>query len=122
MRIITPHLQGKNVIGAALSDEDTDALSALNLREIVRVKTFREASELWAGASEAVGMRLHFGVLSRIFATPLAMMPYDVKVSEFAAQSGVPCIISEWSDPVKPLAVPVSSHEIDGICREILAL
>ena len=122
VRIITPHLQGKNVIGAALSDDDTDALTPLNLPEIVRVKTFREARNLWAGASEAVGMRLHFGVLSRIFATPLALMPYDVKVREFAAQSGVPCIVDEWAEPVAPLAVPECSREIDGICREILAL
>lgn len=122
VRIITPHLQGQNVIGVALSDEDTDALTPLNLPEIVRVKTFREARQLWAGASKAVGMRLHFGVLSRIFATPLAMMPYDVKVSEFAAQSGVPCIVDEWAEPVRPLAVPECSSEIDRICREILAL
>ena len=122
VRILTPHLQGKNVIGAALSDEDTDALTPLNLPEIVRVKTFRDARNLWAGASEAVGMRLHFGVLSRIFSTPLALMPYDVKVREFAAQSGVPCIVDEWAEPVAPLAVPECSSEIDGICREILAL
>ncbi len=122
VRIITPHLQGRNVIGAALSDKDTDAMTPLNLPEIVRVRTFREARELWSGASEAVGMRLHFGVLSRIFATPLALMPYDVKVSEFAAQSGVPCIVDEWAEPVRPLAVPECSSEIDGICREILAL
>lgn len=122
VRIIAPHLQGKNVIGAALSDEDTDALSALNLQGVVRVKTFREASELWAGASEAVGMRLHFGVLSRIFATPLVMMPYDVKVKEFAAQSGVPCITDEWISPVRPLSVPDCSSEIDSICREVLTL
>lgn len=75
VKIIAPQLEGRRVIGAALSDEDIDALAGLGLREIVRVKTFNDAAELWAGASCAVGMRLHFGVLSRIFRTPLAVMP-----------------------------------------------
>lgn len=120
-RIIAPYLNG-NVIGAALSEEDITALRALGLHEIVRVKSLSDANELWANASCAVGMRLHFGVLSRIFRTPLALMPYAPKVSEFASQSGVPCIIDEWQEPVMPLPVPECSQEIDSICREILAL
>ncbi len=121
-KIIAPHLKDYRVIGAALSDEDTDALVALGLCEIVRVNTFHNACELWAGASGAVGMRLHFGVLSRIFRTPLTLMPYDAKVSEFASQSGVPCIVDEWREPVMPLPVPERVDKIDSICREILAL
>ena len=121
-KIIAPHLKDYRVVGAALSDEDVNALGVLGLREIVRVKTFHDAAELWAGASGAVGMRLHFGVLSRIFGTPIAVMPYDTKVSEFASQSGVPCIVSEWHDPVMPLPVPGCVDKIDNICREFLAL
>ncbi|MBR0034329.1 MAG: hypothetical protein IJP54_01520, partial [Synergistaceae bacterium] len=62
------------------------------------------------------------GVLARIFRTPLALMPYDAKVSEFASQSGVPCIADEWREPVVPLAVPKCSNEIDTLCREVLCL
>lgn len=122
VKIIAPQLEGRRVIGAALSDEDIDALAGLGLREIVRVKTFNDAAELWAGASCAVGMRLHFGVLSRIFRTPLAVMPYDPKVTAFAEQSEVPCIIDKWSEPVMSLPVPECSAEIDALCREMLAL
>ena len=120
-RIIAPHLEGK-VVGVALSDEDIPALSALGLSEIVRVWSLDEAAALWAGASRTIGMRLHFGVLSRIFRTPLALMPYDPKVSEFASQSGVPCITDTWHEPVMPLPVPECSAKIDALCREVLTL
>ena len=106
VKIIAPHLKDSRVVGAALSDEDIDALGVLGLSEIVRVNSFDGACELLSGAVCAVGMRLHFGVLSRIFRTPLAMMPYAPKVSGFAEQSGVPCIVNEWSDPVMPLPIP----------------
>lgn len=122
VKIIAPHLKDSRVVGAALSDEDVDALGVLGLSEIVRVNSFDGANELFSGASYAVGMRLHFGVLARIFGTPLAVMPYDAKVSEFASQSGVPCIVSEWHDPVMPLPVPGCVDKIDNICREFLAL
>ncbi len=119
--VIAPHITGR-VVGAALSDEDLKALGVLGLQEVVRVRSLHEAEKLWAGASCAVGMRLHFGVLSRLFRTPLAVMPYDVKVSEFASQSGVPCIVDEWRQPVMPLPVQECAQQIDSICREILAL
>ena len=122
VKIIAPHLKGYRVVGAALSDEDVYALGVLGLSEIVRVKSFDGAGELMSGAVCAVGMRLHFGVLARIFRTPLALMPYDAKVSEFAAQSGVPCIADEWREPVVPLPVPESSGKIDSICRKVLGL
>ena len=122
VKVIAPELEGRNVLGAALSDEDIDALAGLSLREIVRVRTFNDAAELWAGASCAVGMRLHFGVLSRLFRTPLAVMPYDPKVTAFAEQSGVPCIVDAWREPVMPIPVPECAGEIDALCREMLAL
>ena len=103
--ILRGHLTPDSV-GVAMSPEDEAALSLLGLRETVRVNSFREAQELWSSAKSAVGMRLHFGVLSRVFRTPLAMMPYDVKVNEFAGQSGIPCINDEWIDPVMPHEIP----------------
>ena len=103
--ILRGHLTPE-AVGVAMSPEDESALSAIGLREIVRVTSFREAQELWSIAKSAVGMRLHFGVLSRLFRTPLAMMPYDIKVNEFAGQSGIPCINSEWVDPVMPREIP----------------
>lgn len=117
VRIITPHLTRTNIKGAALSDEDIEPLSRImNHKDIMRLKSFHDAQELWQGASSAIGMRLHFGVLSRIFRVPLALMPYDVKVNEFAKQSGVPCIIASYCEPVMPFEIP------DDICSEFISL
>ena len=117
IRIIKPHIEHAKIKGAALSDEDIEPLSRImNHNDIVRVKTFHDAQELWQGAYSALGMRLHFGVLSRIFRVPLALMPYDVKVSEFAKQSGVPCIVDSYAEPVMPRDIP------DDIYSEIKAL
>lgn len=110
--VIAPNIKNffGEKIGVALSHDDekvlNDAKEILALNKIILIKNFNEAEILWAEASCAVGMRLHFGVLSRIFGTPLALMPYDVKVSEFAKQSGVPCINEKWVEPSKPIAVP----------------
>lgn len=110
--ILRPHLDG-NAIGVALSPEDESALSVLGLREVMRVDSFRDAQKLWSTAKSAVGMRLHFGVLSRVFRTPAALMPYDVKVNEFAGQSGIPCINDEWIDPVMPREIPENVYADD---------
>ena len=115
IKILKPNLNSK-VIGAALSPEDDEPLRLLGVHEIIRVKNFHQAEFVWSGASCAVGMRLHFGVLSRIFRTPLTLMPYDVKVAEFAKSSNVPGIINEWREPVMPLEVP------EEISEEIFAL
>ncbi len=122
IRIITPYLND-NIKGAALSDEDIEPLKMIiNQKDIVRVKSFNDAQSLWQGASSALGMRLHFGVLSRIFRVPLSMMPYDVKVSEFAKQSGVPCIDDSYCEPVMPLMIPKDVYAVDEICSEIKSL
>ena len=117
--ILRPNLDD-NAVGVAMSPEDETALSVLGLSETVRVNSFREAGELWRTAKSAVGMRLHFGVLSRIFRTPLAVMPYDVKVNEFALQSGVPCIADEWTEPSMPIPIPESANEIYDTFKEIM--
>ncbi|MBR1657587.1 MAG: polysaccharide pyruvyl transferase family protein [Synergistaceae bacterium] len=110
-----------DTLGAALSPEDEEALMTLGINEIVRVRSFGEAEELWRLAGCAAGMRLHFGVLSRIFRTPLVMMPYDVKVNEFAEQSGVPCVSDEWIEPVMPSEIPASvNDETAEVFREIM--
>ena len=118
--ILRPHVTG-DAVGVAMSHEDESALEVLGLRETVRVKSFAEAESLWREAGCAVGMRLHFGVLSRIFRVPAVMMPYDVKVNEFAGQSGIPCISDEWIDPVMPREIPGSVNDVREVFREILS-
>lgn len=108
IKIIAPHVKNfagkKN--GVALSGEDEKILlenqKILGLDEIKLIKSFDDAERLFAKASCAVGMRLHFGVLARIFQVKTALMPYDIKVSEFAEQSDIPVIIDEWQNPSIP--------------------
>ena len=108
--ILREHINS-NSIGAALSDDDIPCLKNAGIRSIVRVHSLEQAAELWAGAQQAVGMRLHFGVLSRIFRTPCALMPYDPKVSEFARMSGIPVISNTWSEPAVPLSPPDNCYD-----------
>lgn len=120
VKIIMPYIEHARIKGAALSDEDIEPLNMIMKSEnIMRVKSFHDAQNLWQEASCAIGMRLHFGVLSRIFGVPLALMPYDVKVSEFAKQSGVPCIIDSYHEPVMPREIPEDVYAVDDVCSEI---
>lgn len=118
IKIIAPHVKNFNgeKIGAALSEDDEKILFAnkkiLGINETKLIKNFNEAQNLWASASCCVGMRLHFGVLSRIFQRPVALMPYDIKVKEFAEQSNIPVIINEWHEPSMPLQI----SDCDTIC------
>ena len=110
--IIEPEIKKFNLrkIGVALSKDDEEILEPLreklNLEKIIYVTNFNDAEKLWASSSCAVGMRLHFGVLSRIFKTPVVLIPYDIKVEEFAKSSGIPLIYDDWKSPAMPLEVP----------------
>ena len=110
--IIAPEIRKFNFhkIGVALSKEDEEILNSfserLSLEKIIRIMNFNDAEKLWTSSACAVGMRLHFGVLSRIFKTPVALIPYDIKVKEFAKSSDIPLIIDEWKEPSMPLEIP----------------
>ena len=112
VEIISPHVKNFDgeKIGVALSNDDEKILECykenLSLQKIILLKNFNDAENLWSSASCAVGMRLHFGVLSRIFQTPVALIPYDIKVKEFAKISEIPVIINEWKEPLMPLKAP----------------
>ena len=98
VNVITPRVKNFSgeKIGAALSIDDEKILinyqKILGLDEIKLIKNFDDAEKLFSSASCAIGMRLHFGVLAKIFETPVTLMPYDIKVSEFARQYNIPVI------------------------------
>jgi polysaccharide pyruvyl transferase CsaB len=87
----------REIIGVALSPEDESCMTdfqekgIIRFREIKRITSGRDASELWQKASAAYGMRLHFCVLSVMAGLPCVAIPYDPKVSSFA---------KEWCLPV----------------------
>ena len=113
-----------NVIGVALSQDDVKILefykSRLNISEIILIRDLHSAKLLWEKASDCVGMRLHFGILSQIFGVKCVLMPYDVKVESFAAQSKIPCMIDTFVNPEMP--AKISENYFDNICKIIKAL
>ena len=95
----------------------------LRLDRIERVAGLEEAARLWPGASAAVGMRLHFALLSALWGTPLAVLPYDPKVEAFARGVGVPCAGEELPQPCPPAPLDRLGVvlEVDALCRAFLS-
>lgn len=117
------------VVGVALSGEDEAFLGSLQkdgivgVSRIARVTGLEDAAGLWPGSTAAVGMRLHFAVLSVLWRTPLAVLPYDPKVVAFAERVGVSCAGEFPAEPRRPaeLDLEAAAAEIDGLCRGILS-
>jgi polysaccharide pyruvyl transferase CsaB len=86
----------REIIGVALSPEDERCMTdfqekgIIRFREIKRITSGRDASELWQKASAAFGMRLHFCVLSVMAGLRCVAVPYDPKVSSFAREWHLP--------------------------------
>ncbi len=83
--------------GIALADEDAalmaklDKEGLLDLAGIERVRSLEDCSRVWrTGCSGAVGMRLHFCILSVLAGLPLLGVPYDPKVAGLAEAVGFP--------------------------------
>ncbi|MDR3255546.1 MAG: polysaccharide pyruvyl transferase family protein [Synergistaceae bacterium] len=104
---------GLRVRGIALADEDVSELEKflasgeLPPCEILSIKTLSDFEDVSRDAFAAVGMRLHFGVLSVKRGLRLALAPYDPKVAGFAEEWGVLCPkfsgITEYSDIMRLL-------------------
>lgn len=90
---------GEKIIGVALSPEDERCMTDLQRKGIIRFKEIRlitssnGAYKVWADASAAFGMRLHFCVLSVMMGHSCVAVPYDPKVSSFANEWHLP----QWS-------------------------
>lgn len=88
--------RGLSVIGVALSEEDRLCMEEIHregiiaFREIKRIATLDDVLEVMGSGEMAVGMRLHFCVLSLMSGFSPTAIPYDPKVREFAAEWGLP--------------------------------
>lgn len=83
--------------GIALADEDAALMAKMDreglmpLAGIERVRSLEDCSRVWrTGCSGAVGMRLHFCILSVLAGLPLLGVPYDPKVAGLAEGVGFP--------------------------------
>jgi polysaccharide pyruvyl transferase CsaB len=92
---------GIPVVGVAMSPADESLLQSmdgggiLKFGEIRRPSGTVEMKSLWRNARAAVGMRLHFCILSAMFGIPCTAIPYDPKVRAFARFAGMPCFPQE---------------------------
>ncbi len=86
------------VLGVALAGEDAAeidrlrSLQYIKIRDIITVRNIEEFSAAAAGASGAVGMRLHFLALCLLAGVPLAGCAYDPKVSGFCMRYNIETI------------------------------
>ena len=83
-------LEGMPLRGIAMAEEDKNELEMFVLSgelppcEIVLAKTLDDFIDASEDAFAAIGMRLHFWILSKLRGLALSMMPYDPKVLDFA--------------------------------------
>jgi polysaccharide pyruvyl transferase CsaB len=93
------------VVGVALAREDEDLLASfsaqgiLPCRHILRVRSLSDASGAWCAGRFAVGMRLHFVMLSAMFCRAVTAIPYDPKVEAFARSRDMACWYGEGEIP-----------------------
>jgi polysaccharide pyruvyl transferase CsaB len=89
--------EGVPIIGTALAPEDETELKRyirsgeLPKCDVVLVKNLNDFMSVSQDAFAAVGMRLHFGILSLKRGLGVALAPYDPKVSDFAGKWGAKC-------------------------------
>ncbi|MDR1134075.1 MAG: polysaccharide pyruvyl transferase family protein [Synergistaceae bacterium] len=83
---------GMKIIYVAMAGEDASFMRKLQdageipRHEILEPKDAEDFSEIAARAEAAVGMRLHFGVLSMLCGLKVILSPYDPKVRAFASE------------------------------------
>ena len=95
---------GIELIGVAMSGEDAKLMKHLErsgelpLSEIHSPKGFGEFVKIADRARGAVGMRLHFAILSTMCGLNTALSLYDPKVASFAEEWGIKQLRNEESD------------------------
>jgi polysaccharide pyruvyl transferase CsaB len=86
---------GMELLCAAMSEEDADTMKRFQESgelpgcDIITVSDMEGFSRIASRASSAIGMRLHFGILSILAGLDVVLAPYDPKVACFAHDYGV---------------------------------
>lgn len=120
-------------VGVAMSPEDYELLEGarrmgrLRIERTVLAESASDVAPLWSAATGAVGMRLHFAVLSAIYGTPLALLSYDPKTAAFAEWVGLSGVGNPAEGAVKlvrprlPIAPERVREDVDALCRAALS-
>ena len=114
----------RKIIGAALSREDEAELKSLDssgiikLSDIILISSKEDFSRAASLACGAVGMRLHFLILSALCGLSLAACAYDPKVAALCMRYNITLI----DDGIYSLSAPPTEAQIaddDAAVREI---
>lgn len=114
---------GLSIKGVAFSQEDVLALDHFlgefsdAPRNTVHVKSLSDFERESGGASCALGMRLHFIILSFLSGLPVCAIPYDPKVNSLAMEYNIPMLYAEYG------AInfsEISDGGLQGVAREKL--
>ena len=104
-------------IGVAMSPDDLSFIKSaqnkfkINLSDIILVKNWDEACDLWSKSVEAIGIRLHFSLISLLFGLKQMLFAYDPKVACFAKRWGIP-VWNKEDALIKPEAASVSIENV----------
>ena len=104
-------------IGVAMSPEDLLFIKyaqkeyRINFSDIILVKNWDEACDLWSKSVEAIGIRLHFSLISLLYGLRQMLFAYDPKVTNFAKRWGIP-VWNKKDALVKPEAASVSIESV----------
>lgn len=95
---------GLLIKGVALSAEDEELLrhfetkKIIKLRETILAKNVKDFENAAVDSTYALGMRLHFIILSMLAGLKTGAVPYDPKVKSLALRYNIPMIVKNCGD------------------------
>ncbi|MCL2146318.1 MAG: polysaccharide pyruvyl transferase family protein [Synergistaceae bacterium] len=122
---VSKYLNSSNsrIIGVAMSPDDLSFIRSsqkkhkIDFSDIILIRTWDEACDLWSKSVEAIGIRLHFSLISLLFGLKQMLFGYDPKVTWFAKRWGIP-VWNKENALIKPELACVS---IDNVSDAVTA-
>ena len=109
------------ILAVAFSDDDLKEFEkyvfngTLKLDQITVVKTLSQFEDLLGRSCCALGMRLHFLILSFLAGLPLRGAPYDPKVVSFCKEWNIPVVGSAGAGFSSPSDTDILEHTADKV-------
>jgi polysaccharide pyruvyl transferase WcaK-like protein len=83
----------------------------MDFSDTILVQNWDEVCSLWSESVEAIGIRLHFSIISLLFNLKQMLFAYDPKVTCFAKRWGIP-VWNKENVLVKPEMASVSIENV----------
>ena len=119
---VSKYLNNGNLrsIGVAMSPDDLSFIKStqkkhkIDFSDIILVRSWDEARDLWSKSMEAIGIRLHFALISLLFGLKQMLYEYDPKVTWFAKRWGIP-VWNKENAFIKPEMATVPIDNVNDI-------